>query len=341
MAYVCRLCWYVADKMVRDIKAKEEFPSRVLSGLEALATFLINEVRIMERKTSTEAARKDSKDQVPNTIRDPGALAREFRWRVRLASDLDSGDELGTPSLRSSHATNGVNGYGKRTSVTPGAVAGVKRKRGGVSQPSSSERGPQFHGYEPRPWDVSEIRKIQPEQTFRVPMTRPEEKDGIPWLESNAVSDPSSSSSATSNADHTSTIDEVVKIRKATRDGVVTVLERQTIRRVFERWEFVEDDTGEVKVEAEETVEIVGDGTPVESRGDVQGESESVLSTAEQGLVDSHSPRPDEPPGDLDPMDPAAAGMLMDVDETHSSPSKANTPGPEDLHSGMAQEPGS
>src|SRR5258708_5293673 len=298
MVYIRRLCWYVADKMVRDLKAKEEFPLRVLSGLEALATFLINEVRIMERKASTEIARKDSKDQVPNIIRDPGALAREFRWRVRLASDLESGDELDVPSLRGSHAANGINGHGKRTSVTPGAVAGMKRKRGGISQPSSSDRGPQFYGYEPRPWDVSVVRRIQPEQTVQVPMARPEEKDGIPWLESNVVSDPSSSS-ALSKADHTSAIDEVAKIRKTTRDGVVTILERQTIRRVYERWQFVEEDAHEAKVETEEAVEIVDEDTPVESREDIQGESASVHDFAPQDLVDSPSPRPDKSTGDL------------------------------------------
>jgi len=335
-----RLCWYVADKMVRDLKAKEEFPPRVLSGLEALATFLINEARIMERKTSTETARKDSKDQIPNNIRDPGALAREFRWRVRLASDLESSDEHDAPSLRGSHPANGINGYGKRTSVTPGAVAGVKRKRGGgISQPSSSERGPQFYGYEPRPWDISEVRKIQPQKTLQVPMARPEEKDGIPWVESNVVSDPSSSSSSAaatcSRADHTSAVDEVVKIRKTTRDGVVTILERQTIRRVYESWEFVEEDVPEAKVEAEETVEMASEGASAE---DVQGESVSAQNTSPQDIIDSQSPLSDTSLGDPISMDPDATGIPMDVDDGPSSTSKIDPPntGPE-----VAQESGS
>ncbi|KAF8344340.1 uncharacterized protein EI90DRAFT_3029329 [Cantharellus anzutake] len=318
-----KLCWYVAEKMVRDIKAKEEIHPRILSGLEALATFLVNEVHIIERKASTEAARKDSKDQVPTTTRDPSSLARELRWRVRLALGSESGDELETPLLRGSYSTNGINGHEKRSSVTPGAVAGVKRKRGrGVSQLSSSERGPIFRGYEPRPWDVSEMRKIQPVQTVQVSMLQPGLEDSIAWADSNAVIDPSSSSTpSSSRVEYTSAVDEVVKVRKTLRGDVVTILERETIRRVYERWEFAEDDdAAETRVKEEESVDPADEGAHLGEKEISKSESVSPCDAAPQNMVDANSPPPEDYPIEPASTDQATEEVLMDVDDGAPSP---------------------
>lgn len=44
-----RLCWYVGEKYLRGLKSREEYPSRVLQSLEALAEFLVLEARVLER----------------------------------------------------------------------------------------------------------------------------------------------------------------------------------------------------------------------------------------------------------------------------------------------------
>src|ERR1700730_14607994 len=76
-----RLCWYVGEKYLRDRRAKEDFPSRILESIEVLADFLVSEVRTMER--GLESVRRDVRDQVPNDkVKDAPAVARELRWRV-------------------------------------------------------------------------------------------------------------------------------------------------------------------------------------------------------------------------------------------------------------------
>ena len=87
-----RLCWYAGEKYLRDLKAKEEFPPRVLDSVEVLAEFLVSEARTMER--GTDQTKKEAKDQVPgDRIKDAGAMARELRWRVRLAGGYESDDD--------------------------------------------------------------------------------------------------------------------------------------------------------------------------------------------------------------------------------------------------------
>ena len=75
---MCRLCWYAAEKYLRDLKGKEEFPPRVLEGIEALADFLVSEARTMER--GSDSAKRQAKEDVPgDRIKDAPALARELR----------------------------------------------------------------------------------------------------------------------------------------------------------------------------------------------------------------------------------------------------------------------
>ncbi|KAG9089737.1 JmjC domain-containing histone demethylation protein 1, partial [Ceratobasidium sp. 392] len=106
--FFTKICWYAADKYVRDLKAKEEFSPRVLEGLTALASFLVGEARSIERGTGKEA-----REHVPgDRIKEPGALARELRWRVRNARGVDSDGEGGPMHV-----------------PAPTHTAGVKRKR--------------------------------------------------------------------------------------------------------------------------------------------------------------------------------------------------------------------
>jgi len=117
--FFAKLCWYAGEKYLRDLKAREEFSSRVLESIEALADFLVSESRMMER--GTEQAKRGAKDQVPgDRVKDAPALARELRWRVQQAQGHLSEDE------------------GEE-------APGLKRKR--------SEGGPIFRHFKPRSWD--------------------------------------------------------------------------------------------------------------------------------------------------------------------------------------------
>jgi F-box/leucine-rich repeat protein 10/11 len=126
-----RLCWYVGDKYLRDLKGGVEIPPRVLSSISALAEFLVSEARVLER--GTESAKKELSEQVPSDrVKDPSAMARELRWRVNQAAGYSSEDE--------SRPTNGVNGKS------------MKRKRRNSDTPSLD--GPvKFKNFRPRLWD--------------------------------------------------------------------------------------------------------------------------------------------------------------------------------------------
>jgi F-box/leucine-rich repeat protein 10/11 len=87
-----RLCWYVGESCLRDLKAREELSPRVLESISSLADFLVTESRIIER--GSEAAKKESKENVPGEkVKDAPALARELRWRARHALGNMSDDE--------------------------------------------------------------------------------------------------------------------------------------------------------------------------------------------------------------------------------------------------------
>ena len=134
-----------------DLKAKEEFPPRVLEGIEALAEFLVAETRTMER--GTEAARRQAKEEIPgDRVKDAPALARELRWRVRHAAGYASDDEgRGQKRSRGSSA-NG-------DSVVNGASH--KRKRAAAD---SGEDGVElFRNFKPPGWDRVEEQPTETE----------------------------------------------------------------------------------------------------------------------------------------------------------------------------------
>lgn len=201
-----KLCWYVGDKYLRDLKSKEEFPPRVLESLEALARFLVSESQAMER--GTEVAKREAKENVPSDrVKDAPAMARELRWRVRLAAGATSDDEdLGRPVKK-----NMVNGH--------------KRKR----SPASAAVGVQFRNFQPKGWDA--VNELPRESDERVVNTHPPRTSDMwerEWMEWDKELE---GQEQEERAIVEKTRDVMIKVRK-TENGV----ERQRIERVMERW---------------------------------------------------------------------------------------------------------
>lgn len=67
----------------------------MLESVEVISEFLVSEVRAMER--GPDSLKRDVRDQVPiDKVKDAPAVARELRWRVRLAQGYTSdGDQSG------------------------------------------------------------------------------------------------------------------------------------------------------------------------------------------------------------------------------------------------------
>lgn len=309
-----RLCWYVAEKTVKDLKAKEDLPMRVLEGMDALATFLTRESHIMERKTSTEAARKDAKEQVPSTIKDPVALARELRWRVRLAAGRDSGDELESPF----HKANG-NGNGASSSANGSKRGSAKRKRGAAADERGDPAGPgpRFKGFIPRNWDTMSVRKIEEgvvADAVDVPAL-PTADDGLEWFDSlerrdadaDTAMDGDGGASSQHRAKRTRTTDEVVKLRRTLgKGGEVVTIERETIRRVYENWTFSAAAPAPAVKPAEDEdapVEVVDDSEVKPTTLAAIEESDAMDTTADVITVD--------PPPDSDSLRATADEPLV------------------------------
>lgn len=134
---VDRLCWYVGETYLRDLRAKEDFPPRILESIEVLSDFLVSEVRTMER--GPEPMRREVRDQVPNDkVKDAPAVARELRWRIRLAQGYTS-DEDHSGHVRA------------RDLMTKDV--GRKRKRDPEFLPTSRV-DPRFRNFQPKVWEA-------------------------------------------------------------------------------------------------------------------------------------------------------------------------------------------
>lgn len=157
-----RLCWYVGEACLRALKAREDISPRVLNSLEALARFLVSEARLIENgdhraggsKSSdgvTPARRRETKEAVPgDRVKDAPALARELRWRVRLAAhgSSDAEDDSAESSTR----------------------AGAKRRRKEAAE-VNGENGHispiRLRNFEPKRWDALEAHSTEQERTRR------------------------------------------------------------------------------------------------------------------------------------------------------------------------------
>lgn len=230
----------MGEKYLRDIKNKEEFPQRVLDSIEALAEFLVNEARTMER--GSEQAKKEAKEQVPgDRIKDASALSRELRWRIKLAAGHLSDDE----GLSRRGTKIAVNGHtdGKRKRYAPETIEG----------PSAA-----FKNYKPRVWE-SVVRNPVESEKRMVKARRPLEDEGVwakdwmDWREELTEVDDGE------EVDVNSRRDVVIKVRR-TANGV----ERQRVERVIEEWSWSDDTltssslsegAGQVKMEVDELVD--------------------------------------------------------------------------------------
>ncbi|KAJ6547217.1 JmjC domain-containing histone demethylation protein 1 [Mycena capillaripes] len=199
-----KLCWYVGDKYLRDLKGGASYPPRVLTSLFALADFLVSEARILER--GSDQAKKEVKEQIPaDRVKDAAAVARELRWRVRLAAGNASDDE-GT--------TVKANG------------AGVKRKRA-----ADDDERPRFKNFKPRRWD-NVVETSDEGETRVVKANKPSEDDEV-WKERWVEWSTDTGDGDAADAQVKSRTETIVRIRR-TGEG----LERQRVERVVESWEW-------------------------------------------------------------------------------------------------------
>jgi len=177
-------------------------PARVLESMSALAEFLVSEARTLEG--GSEKARKEVRDQIPSDrIKDAPAMARELRWRLRLAAGYPSDDE-GSQGVRKMN----------------------KRKRGSSSV-GSQDRFTPFKHFKPKAWDsVTELKAM--EETKPERRRRPE--DGENWVEQ-WTEERMGGADGSEDAEVRRRRDVVVKVRK-TAKGV----EKQQIERIVEEW---------------------------------------------------------------------------------------------------------
>ncbi|TFK42857.1 jumonji superfamily protein [Crucibulum laeve] len=216
-----RLCWYVGDKYLRDFKGHSNtaLSSRVLSSLLALAEFLVSEARILER--GSDQAKKEAKDQIPaDRIKDAPAMARELRWRVKLASGYQSEEESQVRTRKS-----------KDRSPADTTSNGFKRRR--VDSGDFGADSGRFRNFKPKAWDGLSTT-TESESTRKTTAPRPGgEDDGWVqgWLDINGYTE----SMVEDEAKVESVREVTVKVRRSGK-GV----ERQRIERVVENWTWAE-----------------------------------------------------------------------------------------------------
>lgn len=200
----------MGDKYLRDLKAKEEFTPRVLESIEALATLLVSEVRAMER--GTEQMKREAKEQVPSErVKDAAAMARELRWRIRLAAGHSSDDE------DSGRCQANIMGNGDTAN---------KRKR--IDSDNADDKEPKFKNFKPRLWE-SVVEKNVEYETNVLKARKPEE-GGDDWKERWIDWKPEETDEGDS-ANVKRRCDVVIKVRRTTSG-----IERQRVERVVEEW---------------------------------------------------------------------------------------------------------
>ncbi|KAI0371831.1 Clavaminate synthase-like protein [Pilatotrama ljubarskyi] len=213
--FFVKLCWYAGEKYLRDLKAREEFPPRVLESVEALADFLVAEARTMER--GTDPAKRQAKEEVPgDRIKDAPALARELRWRVRHAAGYSSDDEN-----RSHRKAKSVNGEA--------AANGMGNKRKRVAMESSEDSVELFRNFKRPAWDhVEEGPTERESKTLKV--RRPDTK-GSDWVREwvSGRGDAEAEDGEAARVERKR--DVIVKVRRTAKG-----LERQRVERVLEEW---------------------------------------------------------------------------------------------------------
>ncbi|CAE6433383.1 unnamed protein product [Rhizoctonia solani] len=237
--FFTKICWYAADKYVRDLKAKEDISPRILEGLGSLATFLVSEARMIER--GGKEKEKEGKDQVPgDRVREPSALARELRWRVRNARGLDSDGE-GSGAPVAPPTTNGVGTGSKRkrteeTSPAPKVEPQIEAK----IEEEKSESPVVFKHFVPRKW--TEVRRDSAVTTCFVDPSSIHEEEAMDKLVQEGTA---------GAAELQTKVDTIVKTRRHKDKDGKTVAERQTITRTLDIYTWDENATRDVDMPME------------------------------------------------------------------------------------------
>ncbi|KAL7412846.1 hypothetical protein BDY24DRAFT_391284 [Mrakia frigida] len=219
-----RLCWYVAEHYLRDLQAhqklrpitakatkshvelktepsasssslppnsSEPFSPRLLDNILVLASFLVRQVRHRERGTGGDGAGEKETDTVPwEKVKDPAGLARELRWRAKLARGEESEDENDAEEreLGAAKVGKGKKGKGKlveereREESVDAAGGGGSSKRRRVEDSvgaSSSRSDSKLFAPAKRPWDGSEFTPPVI-STRRVDLARPGSNSSAP-----------------------------------------------------------------------------------------------------------------------------------------------------------------
>lgn len=199
-----------------------------MESLEALANYLMSEARTTER--GSDQAKKVAKEHVPgDRIKDPAALAREFRWRVRLACGYAS-DEEGharrkAKPVPSSSVEPVVNGASNGS--------GSKRKREDAATESvSGQAQPLFKNFKPKKWDIDE-EAADPPEVLTAHGRKPDDNNtwSEQWREWNGERGDGSSEAKVRRRREV-----LVRVRRTGKG-----LERQRIERVVEEWSWAEE----------------------------------------------------------------------------------------------------
>ncbi|KAM6500801.1 jumonji superfamily protein [Amanita muscaria] len=205
-----RLCWYVGERYLRDLKAANpaRFSHRVMTSVLALAEFLVSEARLLEN--GSEHSKKEAKDQIPNDrIKDAPAMARELHWRTRLVVYGSASDEEGEKIF--------------------GEAVNRKRKRAGESQ-EPDDKLP-FKNFRPKKWDNS-TEEVLGKESRLIRISKPEDEK---WKEKwSGWTDLVDEEGDEQFAQVTHSRDVIVRVRKTARG-----IERQRIERIVEElvWE--------------------------------------------------------------------------------------------------------
>ncbi len=176
----------------------------------ALADFLVSEARILER--GADAAKKEVREQIPaDRVKDASAVARELRWRLKLAEGSASDEE-------------GV----KKGDKTNGHVNGVKRRRvDGEGLEGGTFR---FRNFKPRSWDrIEETVEDLKTETGRVISPGTGDSWVDTWINPDNPAEDAMDGGQSAEVVRQRTM--VVKVRKTPKG-----LERQKIERIVEQW---------------------------------------------------------------------------------------------------------
>lgn len=187
----------------------------MLESIEALAEFLVSEVRTMER--GAEQAKKEAKEQVPgDRVKDAAALARELRWRVKHAAGHTSDDEDNGSKKAKNHTTShAANGAAKRKHVEPEA---------------GEEDSGHYKNFRRKAWERV-LEKPAEKESRVMKIRKPDVSEDVwknEWTDwRDNCEDPDGGEEVVVDRQR----DVIIKVRRTARG-----LERQRIERVLEDW---------------------------------------------------------------------------------------------------------